>query len=565
MNNSQSKKYLQQIHIAKLVIETTSPMAINSGQRETGFDAELVRDSSGLPTIPATAIAGVWSHIIESITAEKGGELAAKQLKERWFGNTDQSSSLTISNGRVHNSNNQPVSALLTPEEISNDTLLTLLANPAPLHRERVSLNDRGVAKDTGKFDQVLLPTGTRFSITLRFDDRPRKDNEQLTLEGFSELLQAWFDPRFAFGSSTRNGLGKSKIIAGSISTINLENNIEASAEIKTALDKQPQSLNPAFENNSQPNLLANLPLQALDNWRCGTGSERLMGNDSAKNVEVTNTQPDIAKNIDKNIASNSGNKHTKAKKGGKHKVAAKVVAKAVSVLARTAPVSNSNAASDYSQTDFGKPDEVGNIHSLSYSEKVIEWDGNTLGSQSKISKPKAILCGSSIKGILAHRIAFHYRKHEKIWAESMAECSHKEWETRPVELKELLGLADEEDNKNSAAGKLWVDDCELEFEHTVIRTHNQIDRFTGGVRKGALYTEELLYQPKFTLKLFIDPSATLSPSLSSALTDTLNDIELGLLPIGAGSGRGNSLVLPNESEKDKWSVNLNRLTGDAS
>lgn len=548
--------HLQHIHIAKLVIETTSPMAINSGQRETGFDAELARDASGLPTIPATAIAGVWSHIIESITA--------KQLKERWFGNTDQSSSLTINNGRVHNSNNQPVSVLLTPEEISNDTLLTLLANPAPLHRERVSLNDRGVAKDTGKFDQVLLPTGTRFSITLRFDDRPRKDNEQLTLEGFSELLQAWFNPRFAFGSSTRNGLGKIKIIAGSISTINLENNIEASAEIKEALENQPKTLDSAFENKQETELLANLPLQALDNWRCGTSSERLVdaGKPDRQNiVKVATLQATPTKPAEKEIVSKKGGKGHKGKKGSKHTASAK----AVSVSARTATISPSSIASNSSQTDFGKPDEVGSIHSLSYSEKVIEWNGITAGSQATLSKPKAILCGSSIKGILAHRIAFHYRKHEKIWAESMAECSHKKWETRPVELKELLGLADEEDNKNSAAGKLWVDDCELEFEHTVIRTHNQIDRFTGGVRKGALYTEELLYQPKFTLKLFIDPSATLSPSLSSALTDTLNDIELGLLPIGAGSGRGNSLVLPNESEKDTWPINLNRLTGDAS
>lgn len=544
--------HLQHIHIAKLVIETTSPMAIHSGQRETGFDGELARDASGLPTIPATAIAGVWSHIIESITCEKEGE----QLKERWFGNTNQSSSLTISNGRVHNSNNQPISALLTPEEITNDTLLTMLASPAPLHRERVSLNDRGVAKDTGKFDQVLLPTGTRFSITLRFDDRPREDdkdseeNKGLSLEGeqgFKKLLEAWFDPRFAFGSSTRNGLGKIKIIAGSLSTIDLKNNIEASTKIKLALDSQPQSLDSIFKNNHQDHLLASLPLQALDNWRCGTGSERLV--DSGK--------PASQKKADKIKPIEKAKKEKKENKHNKHKV----VAKAVSVTARSSSTSSISATSTLSQTDFDKPDKIDNIHSLSYSEKVIEWNGIAAGSQSTLSEPKAILCGSSIKGILAHRIAFHYRKHEKIWAESMADCTHEKWETRPKELKELLGLADVEDPKNNAAGKLWVDDCELEFEHTVVRTHNQIDRFTGGVRKGALYTEELLYQPRFTLKLFLDPSAILSTSLSNALKDTLNDIKLGLLPIGSGSGRGNSLVLPNEG--NKWSVNLDVLKGE--
>lgn len=558
--------HLQHIHIAKLVIETTSPMAINSGQRETGFDAELARDASGLPTIPATAIAGVWSHIVESITCEKDDEITPKQLKERWFGNTNQSSSLTISNGRVHNSNNQPVSALLTPEEITNDTLLTLLASSAPLHRERVSLNDRGVAKDTGKFDQVLLPTGTRFSITLRFDDRPREDKAALTLKGehsFKQLLEAWHDPRFAFGSSTRNGLGKIKIIAGSLNSIDLAAGIKTSEEINAVLDKQPQSLDTAFINNHQANLLASLPLQALDNWRCGTGSERLIDSGkpaSQKTAATVAIQTNSSVQTVQSKPTEKGNKGKKDNKHNKHKV----VAKAVSVSARTATISSASDSTHSSQTNFDKADEVGNIHSLSYSEKVIEWNGITSGSKSSFSKPKAILCGSSIKGILAHRIAFHYRKHEEIWAENMADCSHTEWETRPNELKNLLGLADDSENKDSAAGKLWVDDCELEFEHIVVRTHNQIDRFTGGVRKGALYTEELLYQPRFTLKLFLDPSATLSTSLSSALKDTINDIELGLLPIGAGSGRGNSLVIPNGCENNKWSVNSDLLKGDA-
>ena len=518
------------IHIAKLVIETTSPMAINSGQRETGFDAELARDANGLPTIPATAIAGVWSHLGERIAYEDKGDVdAANQLKKYWFGNTDQSSSLSINSGRVHNSNNQPVSTLLSSEDISRDPLLALLASPAPLHRERVSLNDRGVAKDTGKFDQVLLPTGTRFSITLRFDDRPRKDGECLSLDGpqgFNSLLKAWFDPRFAFGSSTRNGLGKIKIIAGELSSIDLSKGITAVSAIKNALNSQPKSLASIFENNHQVNLLASLPLQALDNWRCGTGSDLLV--DSGISVKKE-----------------------------------KVVTKAASVKPGAASASP-KVSVRRTESKFDKPDDVDNIHSLSYSEKVIEWSGIAAGSQSSVSKPKAILCGSSVKGILAHRIAFHYRKHEKIWAENMAGCPDEEWETRPNELKELLGLADDSDHKNSVAGKLWVSDCELEFEHTVVRTHNQIDRFTGGVRKGALYTEELLYQPKFTLKLFIDPSAKLSPSLRSALKDTLNDIELGLLPIGAGSGRGNSLVLATEYNENKWSINTDFLKGDA-
>ena len=87
-----------------------------------------------------------------------------------------------------------------------------------------------------------------------------------------------------------------------------------------------------------------------------------------------------------------------------------------------------------------------------------------------------------------------------------------------------------------------------------MIRHHNSIDRFTGGVRKGALYSEELLYQPSFSLKLWLTTGAKLSPAMHKALEDTFNDLKVGLLPMGAGSGRGTSLVMHDTAQK--WLVN---------
>jgi hypothetical protein len=92
-----------------------------------------------------------------------------------------------------------------------------------------------------------------------------------------------------------------------------------------------------------------------------------------------------------------------------------------------------------------------------------------------------------------------------------------------------------------------------------VIRTHNSIDRFTGGVRDGALYSEELLYQPTFELQLYLTPGEPLSDELNGALLDTLNDIKFGLLPIGAGAGRGTSMVMPDSSKT--WQVNASLLS----
>ncbi|MEZ9922386.1 hypothetical protein AB4342_19940, partial [Vibrio breoganii] len=95
-------------------------------------------------------------------------------------------------------------------------------------HRDRVAINDRGVAKETGKFDQILLPKGIRFAITLQWNNLERADGIELTEQSWLNLLQLWFKREFAFGSSTRNGLGRIKIVASETQQIELTGNKNA-------------------------------------------------------------------------------------------------------------------------------------------------------------------------------------------------------------------------------------------------------------------------------------------------------------------------------------------------
>ncbi|WP_332403417.1 RAMP superfamily CRISPR-associated protein [Vibrio metschnikovii] len=461
------------IHVTKLVLETQSPMAIHSGGREEGFDNQLARDANGLPYIPASTIAGVWGHLVN-----QHYNLA---LRDKWFGSTEQSSSLVISHAVVHNQHNQPVSALTTTKSITDDPILHQLALERPHHRERVAINDRGVACDTGKFDQILLPKGVRFSLTLKWHLHDRHDQQQLNHQEWQMLLALWNDRQFAFGSSTRNGLGKIKVIACQQKHFDLTDGVKTARQFQTFFTQANISGNdlPPLETQ-QLTLLAKLPLQALDNWRCGTGSElidSLTANDTA-------TQPTIADKAN------------------------------------------------------------GSIALMTYSEPCINWEGDT----ATLTAQRPVLCGSSIKGILAHRIAYHLRRHHHEWAETKAEQAHDEWQQIPEALTELLGCAADKAHQTDGkyqAGKLYVDDVELEDYKTIIRTHNKIDRFTGGVQQGALYSEQLLYQPKFTISLWIERSTQLPTEVICALRDTFTDLETGLLPMGAGSGRGNSLVIP--------------------
>ncbi|HIF9176061.1 TPA: RAMP superfamily CRISPR-associated protein [Photobacterium damselae] len=474
------------ICVAKLVIETVSPMAIATGSRETNFDIALVRDMNGLPMIPASAIAGVWSHLTQR---HLGGDAC-----RYWFG-VDKTASqgdfmpsrLTITDARLHDSHNVPVSNYMTPEQIAADPLLATCVLDRPHHRDRVAINDRSVAKENAKFDQIVLPKGLRFSLTVRW---------QGELDSANAILALWSLRQMAFGSSTRNGLGQIALVASEIKSFDLKQGESQGKALQTyVFDCRAPTAQAEFVSATNTSLLlAQLPLKALDNWRCGSGSEVLNQANQDKNVGI-----------------------------------------------------------------------------ITYSEPSWHWAHHRASNDNGTMTP--VLCGSSIKGILAHRLAYHYRKHREIWAEIMENASHDEWQTRPIELKGLLGHADDTDHAQSLAGLLMVDDCPLSDYQTTLRYHNAIDRFTGGVRKGALYSEELLYQPKFTVKIWLtrlptapstDEEKTAWQNVIQAFKDTVRDIELGLLPMGAGSGRGSSLV--EKSTHDEWICNdalLLEIQGD--
>lgn len=479
------------IHVVQLVIETQSPMAITTGFREVGFDTALVRDVNGLPMIPASAIAGVWSHLV---TQQMG-----KAFSDALFGSlttddkdnkgTGVRSRLSISSARVHDQLNRRLPNYANPDDIQKDPILKVLADERPHHRERVSINDRGVAKDSGKFDQIMLPKGVRFSLSVYWNDEAT-DTDKTEAK---QLLSLWFDRGMAFGSSTRNGLGQIKVVASKWRSFDLKKGSEQAVKAHDAW------INPDISSDHQDlselkqiascELLADIPLQALDNWRCGTGVETVNANNRDKNISI-----------------------------------------------------------------------------ITYQEPSIAWKDD----KARWQKARPVLCGSSIKGILAHRVSFHWRCLAGEWAENLDHLDDSEsgndwtsinhqFEQRPDAVNRLFGFADEQDHDASQAGLLIVDDAEVVYEHTQVRTHNSIDRFTGGVRLGALFTEELLYQPRFNIRIWLSNNSrkSIDPRLVEALNLTLMDLQQGLLPMGAGSGRGASLVMADSNKPIFQNVSL--------
>ncbi len=193
------------LSIARITIELCSPLLIASGQSNDDFDANLLRDANDLPMIPGTSLAGVLNHL-----AQDASDKALSQL----LGDREQRSCLQVSSAMLHNSQNQVCEGLLL--DIEKDELLDFLHQHEPMARDRVALNERGVAVDKGKYDFVAVPSGARFSFELKLQtEEDHKTQWQI-------LLSLLNSPQFRLGQKTRSGLGQVKVIRAYQFTANL-------------------------------------------------------------------------------------------------------------------------------------------------------------------------------------------------------------------------------------------------------------------------------------------------------------------------------------------------------
>lgn len=131
----------------------------------------------------------------------------------------------------------------------------------------------------------------------------------------------------------------------------------------------------------------------------------------------------------------------------------------------------------------------------------------------------KYVLPGSSLKGVLRSRA-------ERIAAYKNAE-----------EAVELLFGRGSKDGDNGQAGQLRVEEFVLEKPRQQILTRTKLDRFTGGVMRKNLFTEEILYdQISITVRV-----NCANPKANAVLFYALRDLALGLYGFGSESsvGRG--------------------------
>jgi len=219
MTNSYSIKAHSHLFIARLTVETKTPLSIAAGEQTATHDNLIVRDANELPTIPGTSFAGVLRALYESsYDKDKANQLfgAKVKLKDDKEVKSDNDQVLTPSKvltswGCIHNADNKPIQGLLDPADKhwQDDPVLKDALQDIPVKRDHVKITPMGVAdtQNMGKYDRVSLTAGHRFSLELSMWSET-EDNQ-----AWDDLLQLLHSPQFRLGGRTRSGLGKLEVI----------------------------------------------------------------------------------------------------------------------------------------------------------------------------------------------------------------------------------------------------------------------------------------------------------------------------------------------------------------
>ncbi len=176
-----------------------------------------------------------------------------------------------------------------------------------------------------------------------------------------------------------------------------------------------------------------------------------------------------------------------------------------------------------------------------------------------------ALVPGSSVKGALAHRMAFHWNALNGRFVDDLNVEEIPTWDKSEhcPGVREIFGYAKDRDTASGRSrdasgqvGHVLIDDAHIEIteqdrrQRVQAMIHNSIDRFTSGARNRMLFTEELLYQCPIPLRITLLPGIDKAEATARrALARAIRDLCEGRLALGGGvtKGHGSFTGMPDE------------------
>lgn len=442
-------KIMKHHFLARLCIEAKTPLAVGTGEKDIITDDLVATDTTGLPYIPGTAIAGVLRHAV--------GEDKAK----KFFGfqdiasNDGKGSEIIFSSAHMVGKDGVVIESLTDID--FNDPFYNQFKY-LPI-RQHCRISSTGTAADGGKFDEQVVFKGSRFCFEIEMVSDGSNFGE------FENVLKELHSKTIRFGGGTRNGFGEIEIVDCEFAKIDLSDNTHLIAYLE-------KSSSLVEENFWKNDFVEKFKFQ---------------------NICLGYTKYELKLKPDNFFlfASGTGSK-----------------------TADLTPV----------------------------TESVIQWNES---GKPEIKAECILIPASSVKGAISHRVAFHYNKLTKKFADK--EEPEKYVGSNNLAVKTFFG-AEGKKNGNKTTGQqkgrvIFSDIVVLNYKiGCKLLSHVSIDRFTGGTIDGALFFEEVFYdkQFEFIFTLFVDNEALkVNNNVKMALEKTLTDICSGLLPLGGGVNRG--------------------------
>jgi len=462
---SSSARPWSKFSVGLVTIELETAFLVGAGDTDNLVDAVFVTDANGLPCIPGDSLAGVLRHALadgddpdthEDCCAAFGYQRAGEEE------DNGRSSRVRISFAHVHDQHDRPVRFR---GHSGADAVLDFLRAGAV--RDHVRIGMHGAVHERGKFDNLVVPAGARFSFEISVSHQ-----SPVPVESLVNLLAR---PDLRLGGKTRSGLGRFRVVRWRTATFDLADRkqLEALGKLPTCLHEMAQS--PVLKPGADPVPLAassrlhgEIVLKPLATWMIGGGMP-------------------------------TGREPKKFLKPG----------------------------SDKSDTEWDR---------LPLTERRIRWSAQKAGDVGEVgpaAKAEFLVPGSSVKGALRHRTAFHARRLKGEWLRPGEQRDFTQWEN------DLFGEVRAGDGKG-APGRVFIADSYVRADSPyVTQQHVSLDRFTQGPMDHLLYDEIAVGAAEIRIPFSIDKGRDLDPQALQALDAALRDLCSGRLALGAGRGHG--------------------------
>jgi len=442
--------------LGMVTFQFETPFMVGASENDHLFDSVFVTDANGLPCIPGASLAGVLRHALA-----EGGDPQREQRCREVFGHQEsgdgQASRVRVSFAHAHGQDDLPVAFRQTPRE---DPVLAFLA--AGVGRDHVRIGMHGAADRRGKFDELVVPAGARFTCELSVS--------HLSPLRLADLVALLARADLRIGKGTRRGLGRFQIVRARCASFDLANQKDLDR-----LGRVPVDLHEAATcNEFKPVPLPN-PTSA-GNWVHGTLELEPIGTWMVGGGLATGREPE--------------------------------------------------------RRDRKEWDR------LPVSESVIRWAGEGHRVRGTVTDPAHnpfVLPGSSVKGAVRHRVAFHARRTSGEWLDEGAP-----WPDAPTDAEKAL-FGEVRDGDAGRPGRVHFSDIYLAPDRVAYApmNHVSLDRFTQGPMDHLLYDEVALGHCRMRLEVDVRLGDDLPRACRVALDAALRDLCEGRLALGAGRGHG--------------------------